>query len=159
MNGILTSDNVNINLDVFCNALKVTMDMVAPVKSVQISGKRFIEPWMTSGLEESSRKKQRLYKITLKANAHLDDVTKCKSKRNIYNRLKRKMIHKYYMEQTEKFKTNTKELWKIINRTVSRHKNSGSIISYITVDGLKITSPQEIAEITLVNFMPISVQI
>ena len=33
-NSILTSDNVNINFDVFCNTLKDTTDMVAPVKSV-----------------------------------------------------------------------------------------------------------------------------
>ena len=54
-------------------------------------------------------------------------------------------MHTYYMQKTENYRNNTKELWKIINKTISRHKNSGSIISHITIDGLKVQDPKEIA--------------
>ena len=51
----------------------------------------------------------------------------------------------YYSQKAEAFKKNTKELWKLINSTISKQKNSGSIIPHITVEGLKITNGQEIA--------------
>ena len=51
----------------------------------------------------------------------------------------------YYSQKEEAFKKNTKELWKLINSTISKQKNSGSIIPHITVEGLKITNGQEIA--------------
>ena len=36
-------------------------------------------------------------------------------------------------------------LWKLINSVIKNTKHSGSIIPYITVDGVKITEPQSIA--------------
>ena len=52
----------------------------------------------------------------------------------------------YYMSRAEAYKKNTKELSKLINPTISKQKNKGSVISHITVDGLKITNGQEIAD-------------
>ena len=44
------------------------------------------------------------------------------------------------------FKNNTKKLWNLINKVIRKKGHSGSIIPYITVDGIKITSPNEIAD-------------
>ena len=41
-------------------------------------------------------------------------------------------------------KNNTK-LWELINRTIGKRKNTGSIIPYITHDGIQIHSPDHIA--------------
>ena len=44
-NGILRSDNVNVNFDQFCSKLNKTMDTYAPVKNVHISWKcEYTEP-------------------------------------------------------------------------------------------------------------------
>ena len=51
----------------------------------------------------------------------------------------------YYLQQAEMLKNDTRELWIIINRTISQHKNSGSIIPYIIVNGMQICDPAEIA--------------
>ena len=51
------------NLTNLVNKIDQILDKIAPVKEVRISAKRrFTEPWMTHGLEQSSHKKMRLYK-------------------------------------------------------------------------------------------------
>ena len=57
-NGILTSNDVNINFNILCDCINTAMDTVAPVKTMHISSKqRFVKPWMTPALKESARKK------------------------------------------------------------------------------------------------------
>ena len=49
------------------------------------------------------------------------------------------------MEDDEENTTNTKKLWKVINNIIGKHKHSGSIISYIMVDGVHKYDPDVIA--------------
>ena len=100
---------------------------------------------MTTSLEESACKKLRLYKLSLRADASVEDINRYREYRNNYNRIKQKLCIPVKMWKMENYKNNTKELWKIINRTISRHKNSGSIILYITAEGLKVQDSKEIA--------------
>ena len=59
----LIGADCNENYNNFTNILKQTMDEISPVEKICISGKRrYIEPWMSRGLEISSRKKESLYK-------------------------------------------------------------------------------------------------
>ena len=54
----------------FHAAVQESMNKVALIKKVKISGKRrFCEPWLTKGIEKSSHKKNKLYKETLKRGA------------------------------------------------------------------------------------------
>ena len=64
---------------------------------------------------------------------------------NSYNRLKRKAKINYYNDKCKEYNTNTRMLWKLINQTIGKAKNSGSIIPYITVDGLQTYQPKKIA--------------
>ena len=51
----------------------------------------------------------------------------------------------YYNDKIKECKNKTKELWKVINRVICKTKHRGSIISHITIDGLKTYSPKRIA--------------
>ena len=42
------------------------------------------------------------------------------------------------------YSTNTKLLWRLINQTIGKMKNSRSIIPYITIDGLQTYQPKKI---------------
>ena len=54
-NGLLNQNDCNTNFDVFCMSINTLMDTIAPKKKKRISGRRrFIEPWLTTGLEGSS---------------------------------------------------------------------------------------------------------
>ena len=51
-NGILNSKDCNDNFNSFCDTLMNIMDEVSPIVKVHISAKRrYVEPWMTRGLE------------------------------------------------------------------------------------------------------------
>ena len=107
---------------------------------------RFVEPWMMVALEESVRKEQKLYKKTLHCNSTDSDLKTYWEYRNIYNRLKRQALQNYYETKTLNFKHNTKELWRLINKAICKNKNSGSIIPFITIKGIKISNPDKIAD-------------
>ena len=146
-NGNLTSSDVNLNFNYLSNSIDRVMDEIASRCTVKISAKiRFVEPWMTTSLEQSANKKNLLYKKTLQENSTPADVKNYKTYRNTYNRIKRHAQEIFYQKKALDFKNNTKKLCNLINKVIRKKGHSGSIIPYITVDGIKITDPNEIAD-------------
>ena len=97
------------------------MDEVAPKRIVKISAKRrFVEPWMTTSLEQSANKKNLLYKKTLQNNSTPADVKNYKIYRNTYDRIKQHAQETYYQKKALNFKNNTKKLWKLINKVIRK---------------------------------------
>ena len=142
----LNKNDVDENFNLLNDKISDTMDEVAPVRTITIlARRRYIEPWMSKSLESSGRRKAQLYKETLKINATDIDRQKYRDYRNTYNRLKRVMMITYYKKKIQENTTNTKKLWKVINNIIGKHKHSGSIISYITVDGACKYDPDVIA--------------
>ena len=122
------------------------MDTEAPIKTIHISGKRrSVEPWITKGLETASRKNRKLYRKTVDASCTESDIAAYKAHRNMLNRLCRTIKMEYYTTKSHKYRRNTRKLWSLINNIINKCKNSGSIISFITVDGLKTYNPLKIA--------------
>ena len=145
-NGILRSDNVNVNFDKFCNELNKTMDTYAPVKNVHISWKcKYTEPWMNKLIEKASNKCKHLYKKSLSQDATEADKQKYKEYRNTYNKLKQTVQNEYYATKCREYGKNTKQLWKMINGIICKRKHSGCIISYITINGVKTYDTNKIA--------------
>ena len=64
--GKLTEEDCNDNNNIFTSILNEVINEISPLKQIQVSGKRiYKEPWMSWGLEKSSRTKEKLYKKTL----------------------------------------------------------------------------------------------
>ena len=79
----------------------MAMDRVAPIKLIRISGKqRFIEPWLTTGPECSSRTLKKLYKASLIEGPTEHEKNNYKVYRNTYNWTKRAMMQKYYRDKS-----------------------------------------------------------
>ena len=73
----LLNGTTNANFDKFSQIISDELEKVAPKCVINTSAKRkYIEPWMTKGLEKASNKKLKLYKITLKPDHTEEDVTK-----------------------------------------------------------------------------------
>ena len=126
--GHLNSESCDTNFNTFCNLLHETMDTVAPLKCVCISAKRkFSEPWLTQGIETSNRKIKQLYKETLKSNCSTKSLIKYKQHQNLLNRIKQKAKTSYY------------------NTKCEGGKHGGSIIPYISIDGVKTYNPKKIS--------------
>ena len=139
--------NCNENYNLFTKVLKDIMDDISPIEQVRISGKcRYVEPWMTRGLEVSQKTKETLYKNSLMKNSTNLDRAKYINYRNTYNKVKQKLKISYYTQRIVDCKWNTKELWKTINAIICKHKHSGSVISYITIEGVRTYNPLKIAK-------------
>ena len=146
-NGILNSNDCNVNFNILSEILEVKIEETSPLKTIRISGKRcFQEPWLTTGLETSGRICRKLYKASLTNGATTDTCQRYKKYRNMYNRIKRQARINYYNTKCMEYSTNTRMLWKIINQTINKTKHSGSIIPYITVDGIQTSQPTRIAK-------------
>ena len=146
-NACLNSTNCNTNFNTFCDYLNSAMETVAPLVVVKITGKRrFVEPWMTTGLETTVMKNKKLYHQTLKATSMPNDLDCYKNHCNMLNGLKRKAMKDYYEDRAKQYKDNTKQLWRLLNQSIGKYKHKGSIIPYITVDGIHIYTPKKIAE-------------
>ena len=144
--GLLTGTTSNQKFNQFSDKIDSVLDQVAPIKKVKISSKkRFIEPWMTRSLALALEKKLKLYKKTLSVTSTEDEVKAYKSYCNTYNGLKRKLRNDYYQMKCTEFHRNARKLWSLINNTIKKVKNRGSIIPYITVNGLRQYNPIKIA--------------
>ena len=51
----------------------------------------------------------------------------------------------YYTTKSNEYKHNTKKLWTLFNQTINKCKHKGSIIPFITIDGLKTCNLKKIA--------------
>ena len=51
----------------------------------------------------------------------------------------------YFSQKIVDCKQNTKELWKTINSIICKYKHSGSLISYVTIEGVRTYNPHKIA--------------
>ena len=144
--GTLNKGSCEENFNIFTDTLKSVIDSVSPEKTVLISHKRkFIELWMTHGIETASRKKIKLYKKSITQGATEADKRTYKSYRNKYNQLKCMVQQTYYQEKIENCRNKMKELWKVINPVVGKTKHKWSIISHISVNGMKTYNPKKIA--------------
>ena len=120
----LTGGNSDQNFDIFLATVNRTMDKISPIKKMKISAKcRFVEPWMTRGLEISSRKKKELYKATLKNGATQESKLKYIEYRNKFNKTKRSMQKLYFTTRANDFAKDSKKLRSLINNVIKRTKD------------------------------------
>ena len=147
-NRILNSEDINANTNRFMSEMEAVMNTEAPLQTIRISGKwRYKEPWITKGIEAAAKKNRRLYKQTLKSSCTEQDITKYKANRNMLNCLRRSTMMEYYNSKYTEYRQNTKKLWGLINQTIKKCKNGGSIIPYSCVNGLQTYNSNEIANI------------
>ena len=100
---------------------------------------------MTTGLETASRNNKKLYLETLRKGCSVSTMGKYKSSRNLLNRLKRSTMKSYYTTKCTEYRDNTRKLWHVINQTIGKTKHSGSIIPFISVEGIKTYDAKRIS--------------
>ena len=117
----LSNTTSNENFNTFLCQLNSIMDEISPIKKVTISAKRhFVEPWMTRGLEISSKKKHDLYKASITHNATDIYRERYITYRNNFNKTKRAMCIHYFTSRATEFKNNTKKLWQLLNSIINK---------------------------------------
>ncbi len=136
--------NANEAYSRFINKFNTIFDKCVPLKK-KTSGKRNIKPkspWITFGLLKSIRRKDVLYKKSLRKPSDTN-IAKYKQYRNKLNSLLRTAKRNYYSELLEDEKNNMRNTWKIIN-SIIRKKTKTSNEKFV-LDNKDITCPIEIA--------------
>ena len=117
--GLLVGTSCDEKFDQFNNTLNEVLDEIVPMKKVCISAKRrYIEPWMTKGLERAGKTKLKLYRKCLESTSTGADRKEYTEYRNIFNNLKRNLKVQYYQQKCNQYKDNVKKLWALINETI-----------------------------------------
>ena len=120
----LNSLNVDEAYDFFVDNLNNCLDENAPKVKIKINPKNIIrEPWMTEGLVKSSKVCDRLYRKQIGCSNSDQNRSKYLSYRNKYNSIKRIAKMKYYSDQIEHFRNDSKKLWSVFNRIIGKTRN------------------------------------
>ena len=136
----LTND-INLNYDKFIEIFDRLYNKYFPVKTKHLSYKRILNPWISSGLLNSIRKKNELFK---KTKLGLVNLIEYNSYRNKVNALIKLTKRKYYLDLFSSFKSSTKKLWQSINSLTKAPNRQHKVSSLIHNDRI-LSSPQEIS--------------
>ena len=93
------------------------------------------EPWLTRNLLRCMRKQQILYQKTLKCK-QTEVCEKYKQYRKTLKKLIRYCKSQYYLSKCVEFKTNSKKLWSMINRVISKSNHKIDSINKIKVGNI-----------------------
>ena len=142
----LSGADCNENYNIFMTLINTTMEKNSPLQKIRISSKRiYVKPWMSRGLEISSKKRIHSIKKTLKPDCTNESIITYKNYRNLYNKTKCSMKIVYYTNRISENIKNTKKIWGIINEILKKQKKRGSIITHININGVKTYDSRKIA--------------
>src|SRR6218665_2079455 len=130
----------------FANLYKSVYDTAFPIISSDAS-RRSIgpkQPWMTSALFKSCRKKNKLYKTYLK-NPTLQNKSNFNNYRNKFKTLKTETIRIYYAERFALCASDLKKTWSIIKELLNSKGDTGFPHTFL-IDGTETKDALIIAE-------------
>ena len=135
-----SSDHIDTKTETLVTKLNDYINHFLPYRTKKISYRKLrMEPWITPALMKSINKGKILYKNQLQGNTILH--TKYKEYNTILNKVKRHAKKQYYIDKCTEFRSNTKHLWKTINRIVGKTNDKSTVISELVVQTKTLTRP------------------
>ena len=119
------------------NAILAVINLHAPLQNTIRKQKRlFQKPWITKDLITSIKHKQRLYRTHfIKGNSSERQFYK-KKYANKLTRSKNLSKKMYYKEALNIKKSNSKELWKLINSVILNKRANNLIVKKLTINDI-----------------------
>ena len=114
-----------------------------PLKKVKI-GYATKKPWLTSGVKNSIKTKNKMYIRLLKHPSASNEQIYHKYK-NRLNYIIRKLEREYIAKLLAKHKSNLKKTWKVMKDIINRNKKANSPPEYFDYNGEHITDKEKIA--------------
>ena len=124
-------DSVDASYDAFLCKYRSIFEESFPLTKAYTSGKRLHEPWYTPELAISSKQRITLFKRKQK-NPTEDNIARYKAFNNDYNKQRRIAKSTYYNELINKYKSDAKKTWSLLNQALgkNRHRTSPSSIFF-----------------------------
>ena len=96
------------------------MDRAFPL--ITLSNKKSnTKPWITKGLINCSKQKNKLYRKYISTN-NINDKKKYIAYRNTFNKILKTSENQYFQKQLKLYQNKSKDIWKIINRLTKSYK-------------------------------------
>ena len=139
---LLRGDNdVNTNFSIFLETFDRLYNRSFPIKTKNISYKRMCNPWITSGLLASIRRKNNMFKEMKLGNVSQQAYNIYRNRTNALLRLTKR---RYYFSIFTNYKKSTRKLWQTIN-TLSKPPRSSPNQTSITYNNRILTNPTDIS--------------
>ena len=139
-----TCDSLDNKFDKILQTISENVDHFLPETTKHISYTKLRkEPWITSSLMRSIKKSKSMYVTQLHGNS--SQKKKYKEYKAILKKVKRQAKKQYYIDKCTEYKSNTKQLWKTINKTIGKTNDKSLAISKIIVNTTRITNPCSIS--------------
>ena len=138
--------SVNDSYNMLMTVLKNGMDIYMPEKLIKIKKHKVIrERWMTRNLVKCTNKSKHLYQKYCKTRLEIDQI-RYTEYRNVLNKTKKTAKFLYYNEKFVNNRGNMKQSWKILNQILGKCNDKTSVISYLEVNGIRITDKRTMCE-------------
>ena len=118
---VLNHTDTNMAFSSFSDIIQSNFDRICPITEVKFKSKELKNPWITNGLKKSSKRKQKLYNNFLKTRSNADELI-YKNYKSMFQKLLKKAKSNYYTNQLNKYKSDPKKSWNIINEVTGRKK-------------------------------------
>ena len=141
---VCSDQDVDSAYNKFWNKFETLFELSFPLTRIRFNRNHHrVNDYMTAGLLVSRKNKLNLHKKSITEPSETN-LSRYKTYRNLYNKLIRASKKMYFDYKFRKNRKNPKQTWSLINEALGTTKNSEKI-SKISVNGVTITSDQEIA--------------
>ena len=130
---LLSDDNVDNNYNIFHDTFSQLYNSHFPIVTREVSTKRIKNPWITSGLLTSIKRKSTMYQDY---KSGLVTELAYKTYKNRVTSLTRRLKKDYYRRVFSNFKNNTKKLWQTINSLTKPPPPKQQFNSILTENGI-----------------------
>lgn len=141
--------DANDKLKLFIDSTNNLIERHAPTKTKWVKNSTSLKPWVTKGLLQSIKNRDKIHKKLLKAKKPEDKLTKFnqyKSHRNLLLKLLRISKNKYFKDYLSTHKSNLSLVWKAIHQ-ITNTKSKDNLSPKLLIQNKKqITKDTEIAE-------------
>lgn len=142
-NSILQLTNCQQAYSMFQEKFNECFNASFPIVKIKI-GYKNRKPWLTLGLKESIKVKNKLYVLSLKQSTR-ENVTKYKKYKGTLQVLLRRAERDFYNEQFNGCIGNIKKSWELIKEIINKKKQSSKIRDKICINGHSEQNPTTIA--------------
>ena len=140
------NSDVNIMTEKFQSILSERIDRFCPERTCTMNySKLRHEPWLMAGIMKSITRLKKLYKNTLIANVKEQDIEKYKRYNKQLQKIKRASKKLYYQTKCVEFCSNTRKLWKTINKLCNTQNDKSNVVSMLKINDTRCGNSQLIA--------------
>ena len=139
--------DVNSLAEQFHSTLCSRIDRFCPERKRLVNySKLRHEPWLTNGIMTSISKSKKLYKATLCKNVKEEMLDKYHRYNKQLQKVKRASKKLYYQTKCNEFRSNTRKLWKTINKLCNSQNDKSSVVSLLKIGDRRCGNSQLIAD-------------